>query len=184
MDFTQYWQYTDWLTKTLFFVLILLSVASWTVGILRILASLKAKNGAADELAGYVGQYQEKLGTLAKPERKDFAEQLSLRSLAAKRVELENGLSLLGTTAAIAPFVGLFGTVWGIFHALHSISASGEAGLGQVAGPVGEALIMTALGLAVAIPAVIMYNIAVRANRRALHSMEDAAHAVVMRQLL
>jgi biopolymer transport protein ExbB len=65
----------------------------------------------------------------------------------------------------VSPFVGLFGTVWGIYHALASISASGQATLDKVAGPVGEALIMTALGLAVAIPAVLAYNALVRSNR-------------------
>ncbi|MDD3609211.1 MAG: MotA/TolQ/ExbB proton channel family protein [Halothiobacillaceae bacterium] len=71
---------------------------------------------------------------------------------------LENGQTFLASVGSTAPFIGLFGTVWGIYHALVSIGASGKAGLDQVAGPVGEALIMTALGLAVAIPAVLAYN--------------------------
>ena len=91
----------------------------------------------------------------------------------------EQGMSILGTTAAIAPFIGLFGTVWGIFHALHSIGQSGQAGLSQVAGPVGEALIMTGLGLAVALPAVIFYNIALRLNRRTLYVANDTAYGLL-----
>jgi biopolymer transport protein ExbB len=78
---------------------------------------------------------------------------------------LQKGLTFLGSTGAIAPFIGLFGTVWGIYHALISISSSGSAQIDQVAGPIGEALIMTALGLAVAIPAVLAFNAINRANK-------------------
>jgi len=78
---------------------------------------------------------------------------------------LQKGLTFLGSTGAVAPFIGLFGTVWGIYHALISISSSGSAQIDQVAGPIGEALIMTALGLAVAIPAVLGFNAINRANK-------------------
>lgn len=81
---------------------------------------------------------------------------------------LQRGLSLLASIGATAPFIGLFGTVWGIYHALVSIGVSGEASIDKVAGPVGEALIMTALGLAVAIPAVLAYNALLRANKHLL----------------
>ncbi|CAM3785711.1 MotA/TolQ/ExbB proton channel family protein [Polynucleobacter brandtiae] len=77
----------------------------------------------------------------------------------------QKGLTFLGSTGATAPFVGLFGTVWGIYHALIAISSSGSAQIDQVAGPIGEALIMTALGLAVAIPAVLGFNALNRANK-------------------
>ena len=90
----------------------------------------------------------------------------SLRSAINRETErLETGLTFLATVGSTAPFVGLFGTVWGIFHALVRIGATGETSLDQVAGPVGEALIMTALGLAVAVPAVLGYNLLVRNNR-------------------
>ena len=90
----------------------------------------------------------------------------SLRSSINRETErLETGLTFLATVGSTAPFIGLFGTVWGIFHALVRIGASGETSLDQVAGPVGEALIMTALGLAVAVPAVLGYNLLVRNNR-------------------
>jgi biopolymer transport protein ExbB len=72
---------------------------------------------------------------------------------------LQLGQVLLASVGAVAPFVGLFGTVWGIYHAMMGISAEGSASLDKVAGPVGEALIMTAAGLAVAIPAVLAYNV-------------------------
>jgi len=78
---------------------------------------------------------------------------------------LESGLTTLATIGATAPFVGLFGTVWGVYHALVAIGISGAGTLDKVAGPVGEALIMTGLGLAVAIPAVVAYNAFTRANR-------------------
>jgi biopolymer transport protein ExbB len=75
-----------------------------------------------------------------------------------------------------APFVGLFGTVWGIYHALTAIGIAGQASIDKVAGPVGEALIMTALGLGVAIPAVLAYNIFVRANRVTNAQFDEFAH--------
>jgi biopolymer transport protein ExbB len=86
----------------------------------------------------------------------------SIDGVAAK---LQKGLTFLGSTGATAPFIGLFGTVWGIYHALIAISTSGSAQIDQVAGPIGEALIMTALGLAVAIPAVLGFNAINRANK-------------------
>ena len=81
---------------------------------------------------------------------------------------LESGLTVLASVGSTAPFVGLFGTVWGVYHALVAIGMSGQGTLDKVAGPVGEALIMTALGLAVAIPAVLAYNGFVRSNRLVL----------------
>jgi biopolymer transport protein ExbB len=90
----------------------------------------------------------------------------SLRAAADREMgRLETGLTFLASVGSTAPFVGLFGTVWGIFHALVRIGATGDTSLDQVAGPVGEALIMTALGLAVAVPAVLGYNLLVRNNR-------------------
>jgi biopolymer transport protein ExbB len=89
---------------------------------------------------------------------------------------LENGLTLLASVGSTAPFVGLFGTVWGIYHALAAISASGAMQIDKVAGPVGEALIMTALGLVVAIPAVLAYNAFVRVNRITLAELDGFAH--------
>ena len=87
------------------------------------------------------------------------------RSLAQTNSKLESGLTVLASVGSVSPFVGLFGTVWGIYHALATISASGQATLDKVAGPVGEALIMTAIGLAVAIPAVLAYNAFLKQNR-------------------
>lgn len=89
--------------------------------------------------------------------------------------DLQRGLSVLASVGATAPFIGLFGTVWGIYHALVSIGVSGQASIDKVAGPVGEALIMTALGLAVAIPAVLGYNALVRGNKRILGKLNHFA---------
>jgi len=89
---------------------------------------------------------------------------------------LDAGLTILGSVGSTAPFVGLFGTVWGIYRALISIAASGQIAIDKVAGPVGEALIMTAFGLAVAIPAVLAYNAFTRANRVVLGALDGFAH--------
>jgi biopolymer transport protein ExbB len=89
---------------------------------------------------------------------------------------LQAGLAVLASIGSTAPFVGLFGTVWGIYHALISIGASGQMGMDRVAGPIGEALIMTALGLVVAVPAVLGYNALVRGNKFILGQLNRFAH--------
>jgi biopolymer transport protein ExbB len=104
------------------------------------------------------------------------AERAVERNMLIIIAELKRGLAILATVGATAPFVGLFGTVWGIYHALIRIGASGEASLDAVAAPVGEALIMTAIGLAVAVPAVLGYNFLVRSNRVVIASFDNFAH--------
>jgi biopolymer transport protein ExbB len=89
---------------------------------------------------------------------------------------LQAGLAVLASIGSTAPFVGLFGTVWGIYHALISIGTSGQMGMDRVAGPIGEALIMTALGLVVAVPAVLGYNALVRGNKFILGQLNRFAH--------
>ena len=89
---------------------------------------------------------------------------------------LQSGLAILASVGSTAPFIGLFGTVWGIYHALLSIGSAGQATIDKVAGPIGEALIMTALGLAVAIPAVLGYNALVRGNKGVLQKLNRFAH--------
>ncbi len=84
---------------------------------------------------------------------------------------LQKGLAFLASTGATAPFIGLFGTVWGIYHALMTIGSSGSASIDQVAGPIGEALVMTGLGLVVAIPAVLGYNALSKSNKDLLISL-------------
>jgi len=95
----------------------------------------------------------------------------------------QDGLAFLATVGSTAPFVGLFGTVWGIYHALTAIGIAGQASIDKVAGPVGEALIMTAFGLAVAVPAVLGYNWLVRRNKAAMDMVRGFAadlHAVLL----
>ena len=95
----------------------------------------------------------------------------------------QDGLAFLATVGSTAPFVGLFGTVWGIYHALTAIGIAGQASIDKVAGPVGEALIMTAIGLAVAVPAVLGYNWLIRRNKAAMERVRSFGadlHAVLM----
>lgn len=179
MDFAFYWSHTDAVSKTLFFILFALSIVSWVVGIMRVAQSCKLAGSIGENLKQSVSGVSAELVGLDFNQKKMIVEQKLLQNIARYRYEMEKGLPILGTTASIAPFIGLFGTVWGIFHALHSVAKSGQAGLAQVAGPVGEALIMTGLGLAVAIPAVVFYNIAARMNKRAIHVANDAAHQIL-----
>lgn len=90
--------------------------------------------------------------------------------------QLQSGMAILASVGSTAPFVGLFGTVWGIYHALMVIGASGQASLDHVAGPVGESLIMTALGLSVAIPAVLGFNAIARSNKKVSRHLNRFAH--------
>ncbi|MDR3213041.1 MAG: MotA/TolQ/ExbB proton channel family protein [Azoarcus sp.] len=113
---------------------------------------------------------------LAAPD--DYMSAALAHGVASEARGLENGLTALASIASSAPFVGLFGTVWGIFHALRDIALSSQASLDKVAGPVGEALIMTACGLFVAIPAVLAYNAFTRLNRNLCGEMENHAHAI------
>lgn len=106
----------------------------------------------------------------------EFLTRALRRAISQEAAHLEHGQTMLASIASTAPFVGLFGTVWGIYHALVNIGLSGSGSLDQVAGPVGEALIMTALGLAVAIPAVLAYNFFNRAKRAVLHELDGFAH--------
>ena len=182
-----YWQQADTVGRAVALVLLLMSVSAWAVIFwkawllararrdLRVgttafwraadLASARAalqtldRDGVLLPLVDAV-QAPEAPGTLAT--RAEPEAQLTRRlrdSLHGVLARLQAGQVLLASVGAVSPFVGLFGTVWGVFHAMQAISQSGSAALDQVAGPVGEALIMTAAGLAVAIPAVLAYNL-------------------------
>ena len=97
-------------------------------------------------------------------------------ALARETARLESGLTWLATVGSVAPFVGLFGTVWGMYHALVGIGAAGQITLAAVSGPIGEALVATAAGLAAAIPAVVAYNAFTRVNRVDSQEMDGFAH--------
>ena len=106
----------------------------------------------------------------------EFLTRAIRKALDEETAEVESGLTVLASVGSTAPFVGLFGTVWGVYHALVNIGMTGQGTLDKVAGPVGEALIMTALGLAVAIPAVLTYNTITRNNRLLLSQLDSFAH--------
>ncbi len=184
MNFSVYWQHADAVSKTLYFVLLAMSIATWTIFVLRLMGTRQLKQIAYVQLSQALEQLKTKLAPLGFEQRKAVAEQALLRQISAEKANAEKGVSVLGTIASISPFVGLFGTVWGIFHALVAVGKSGQAGLAQVATPVGEALIMTGLGLAVAIPAVLAYNICVRMNRGLAHELQDQAHGLLIDTML
>ncbi|KKW81732.1 biopolymer transporter ExbB [Acinetobacter sp. AG1] len=184
MNFSVYWQHADAVSKTLYFILLAMSIATWTIFILRLLGTRQLKQQAYSQLIQALAKLKSKLQPLTFEQRKAVAEQALLRQISAEKSQAEKGVSVLGTIASLAPFVGLFGTVWGIFHALVAVGTSGQAGLAQVATPVGEALIMTGLGLSVAIPAVLAYNICVRFNRGLAHDLQDQAHSLLIDTML
>jgi biopolymer transport protein ExbB len=142
----------------------------WTAG------SVKAGIGSLDEGSAFrfiaesgVNASEHHEGTLV--EKIDLHTWVSMsvqRAMDNINSRLQDGLAVLATVGSTAPFVGLFGTVWGIYHALTAIGISGQASIDKVAGPVGEALIMTAFGLAVAVPAVMGYNWLIRRNKMAM----------------
>lgn len=108
----------------------------------------------------------------------EFLTRVLKRAIDRERQRLEYGQTFLASAASSAPFIGLFGTVWGIYHALIAIGVSGQGTLDKVAAPVGEALIMTGIGLAVAIPAALAYNFFARAVRNTLADLNSFAHDV------
>lgn len=131
------------------------------------------------ESIGYKETYQERLksGNLAIQVPFDTYMIRHIRNAMTKALRpFESGLTTLASIGATAPFIGLFGTVWGIYHALINISAAGQMSIAAVAGPIGEALVATAAGLFVAIPAVLAYNALVRGNKTLSHDLDSLAH--------
>ncbi|MEO8810670.1 MAG: MotA/TolQ/ExbB proton channel family protein [Rhodanobacter sp.] len=120
--------------------------------------------------AGTTGRLAESLS------RSEFIDRALRQAVARESMRLEGGMTLLATVGSAAPFVGLLGTVWGIYHALIGIAATGNASMNAVAGPVGEALIMTAFGLFAAIPALFAYNFFSRSNRIVYARFDEFAH--------
>jgi biopolymer transport protein ExbB len=130
----------------------------------------------AQSAAG-AAQSQAAEGSLAaRVDRSEFVTRALRQRINEAAARLEAGLTFLASVGSTAPFVGLFGTVWGIYHALMSIATAGTISIDKVAGPVGEALLMTAFGLAVAIPAVLAYNAFTRVNRLLLAQLDGFAH--------
>ena len=201
------WTQGDFVTKSVAVLLLLMSLASWMVIVLKALDIVKYKKHAkqaedfwhSEDFAAGVT----KLGNdptnpfrhLALEGREATAHHRntkvhlhdsldvsdwvtrSLRNTIDEfTARLQSGLAILASVGSTAPFIGLFGTVWGIYHALMKIGSAGQASIDQVAGPIGEALIMTAMGLAVAIPAVLGYNALVRGNKHILAKLGRFAH--------
>ena len=201
------WTQGDWVTRSVFATLLLMSLASWIVILLKALGVVQAKRQAA-RVEGFwhssdMAEGLSKLGAAdGNPFRElaiegreaaahhratqaqlhdsldasDWISRALRNSIESATGKLQSGLAILASVGSTAPFVGLFGTVWGIYHALTKIGAAGQASIDQVAGPIGEALIMTALGLAVAIPAVLGYNALVRGNKHILARLGRFAH--------
>jgi len=122
-------------------------------------------------------------GLLGNVDLNDWISMSIQRAIENVHSRTQDGLAFLATVGSTAPFVGLFGTVWGIYHALTAIGIAGQASIDKVAGPVGEALIMTAIGLAVAVPAVLGYNWLIRRNKVAMERVRGFGadvHAVLL----
>jgi biopolymer transport protein ExbB len=200
------WEQGDLVTKGVALLLLAMSLATWMVIIVKALDLRKyASQSRLTESFWHSADFADGLNKLgsdpnnpfrslalegreatahhhAQPQLHDsldVSEWLtrSLRnSIDESTARLQAGLAILASVGSTAPFIGLFGTVWGIYHALMSISAAGQATIDKVAGPIGEALIMTALGLAVAIPAVLGYNALVRGNKAVLTRLNRFAH--------
>ncbi|MEI7531447.1 MAG: MotA/TolQ/ExbB proton channel family protein [Betaproteobacteria bacterium] len=185
----------DWIAKGTLIILLVMSVGSWLILFNKYLEQSKLFSNAKktriefwsapnlesalqsmDEDSAF--RYVAETAIAAKNEHHgDLAAKIPLntwveisfnRSIEEIQSRLSVGLAFLATVGSTAPFIGLFGTVWGIYHALTAIGIAGQASIDKVAGPVGESLIMTALGLAVAVPAVLSYNWLVRRNKSAM----------------
>jgi biopolymer transport protein ExbB len=188
------WKQGDFVARGTLIIMVIMSMGSWYIIFTKVyeqsklMRSAKAAEGfwsagsiakgaeALDERSAfrYIAESGLKAsdhheGTLVETIDKHTWIGMSIqRSVENIQSRLQDGLAFLATVGSTAPFVGLFGTVWGIYHALTAIGVSGQASIDKVAGPVGEALIMTAFGLAVAVPAVMGYNWLIRRNKSAM----------------
>jgi biopolymer transport protein ExbB len=188
------WKQGDFVARGTLIIMVIMSMGSWYIIFTKVyeqsklMRSAKAAEGfwsagsiakgaeALDERSAfrYIAESGLKAsdhheGTLVETIDKHTWIGMSIqRSVENIQSRLQDGLAFLATVGSTAPFVGLFGTVWGIYHALTAIGVSGQASIDKVAGPVGEALIMTAFGLAVAVPAVMGYNWLIRRNKMAM----------------
>ncbi|GGC16039.1 hypothetical protein GCM10007205_26270 [Oxalicibacterium flavum] len=203
------WNGSDAVAKGTLLILLLFSIGSWYIIVAKLLAQRKLHKQARDTQRTFwdAGSVRQGLDTLESGTPFHFIGSVALKatehhsgllehvdlntwvvqalhsSVDTVKSRLQDGLAFLATVGSTAPFIGLFGTVWGIYHALTAIGLSGQASIDKVAGPVGEALIMTAIGLAVAVPAVLGYNLLVRRNKAALERVQDFSttlHAVLL----
>lgn len=200
---------SDLVAKTVLLLLLLMSVGSWYVIVSKLLEQSRLLSYGVQAGRDFwsAGALSQGAATLAEKSPYRFVaeaavdavekhsalnDHVSLNDWVVMRVQTavdqvqgtsQSGMAVLATVGSISPFVGLFGTVWGIYHALTAIGLSGQASIDKVAGPVGEALIMTAIGLAVAVPAVLGYNWLLRRNKQALdvlRSFSTALHVAAL----
>jgi biopolymer transport protein ExbB len=204
------WQQGDFVAKGTLGILFIMSLGSWYILVTKLWESMKVAGEARAARKGFFKHPS--LGDAAKTlkegsafrfiaetgieandhhegaltehiDRNTWVTMSVQRSVDDVQSRLQDGLAFLATVGSTAPFVGLFGTVWGIYNALTAIGIAGQASIDKVAGPVGEALIMTAIGLAVAVPAVLGYNWLVRRNKvtmEAVRSFSADLHGVLM----
>ena len=204
------WKGGDLVAKTTLAILVLMSIGSWYIIVTKVYEQYKmgsqAKDAEQEVLEGAVGPpgrgdpEEEQPVPLHRRDRaskrpasttacsatcrlNEWITMSIQRAIENVQSRTQDGLAFLATVGSTAPFVGLFGTVWGIYHALTAIGIAGQASIDKVAGPVGEALIMTAIGLAVAVPAVLGYNWLIRRNKAAMDQVRGFGadlHAVLL----
>jgi biopolymer transport protein ExbB len=203
------WKGGDLVAKTTLAILVIMSMGSWYIIITKVYEQYKMGNQAKDANKKFwkAASVREGAETLKKSSPYRFIAESGLeattkhdglhanidlnnwismsidRAIGNVQSRTQDGLAFLATVGSTAPFVGLFGTVWGIYHALTAIGIAGQASIDKVAGPVGEALIMTAIGLAVAVPAVLGYNWLIRRNKNAMDQVRGFGadlHAVLL----
>jgi biopolymer transport protein ExbB len=204
------WRQGDFVSKGTLIILVIMSMGSWYIIFVKLWEQTKLgregramgasfwkatslKDGATKLKANSAYRYIAESGIEANEHHEGaLTENIDLNTWVTMSVQrsvdnvnnrLQDGLAFLATVGSTAPFVGLFGTVWGIYHALTAIGIAGQASIDKVAGPVGEALIMTAIGLAVAVPAVMGYNWLVRRNKvlmETVRSFGADVHAVLL----
>jgi biopolymer transport protein ExbB len=203
------WRGSDVVAKSTLVILIIMSMGTWYIIITKIYEQYKVgraaskadkefwnapsvKQGADRMKAGSPFRFIAETGLEATDKHTGMLEGVNMndwitmsitRAIENVGSRMQDGLAFLATVGSTAPFVGLFGTVWGIYHALTAIGIAGQASIDKVAGPVGEALIMTAIGLAVAVPAVLGYNWLIRRNKAAMERVRAFGadlHAVLL----
>jgi biopolymer transport protein ExbB len=192
--------HADWVSKGTLIILVLMSIGSWYIIVTKLIDQMKIMKQAKEAHAKFWKAPSIAAGSATLKEGSPFRfiaetgtkatahhdgallEQIDLSTWVTMSIQravdkvqsrLQDGLSFLATVGSTAPFIGLFGTVWGIYNALTAIGMTGNASIEKVAGPVGEALIMTAFGLFVAVPAVLGYNWLVRRNKSAMEDIRS-----------
>lgn len=204
------WSQGDFVARGTLIIMAIMSMSTWYILIVKLIEQtrLLARAKAANKTFWHSKSASEGLKTLA-PDSPFFfvassgleavghhegslVEKIDLNTWVSMSIQraveqivsrLQGGLAVLATVGSTGPFIGLFGTVWGIYHALTAIGIAGQASIDKVAGPVGEALIMTAIGLAVAVPAVLGYNWLVRRNKACIESVRNFSadlHSILM----